>query len=82
VERFRARSIAAFILISAAAAIVMQVYSGIFVERDLAASFSRAGAFYLLLAFLLAGGSLWLWLILRPPGCGPCPRDGKADRRR
>jgi methyl-accepting chemotaxis protein len=53
-------------LVCLAAAVVMQVYSGIFIERNLAASLSRAKSFYLLLAFIQAAAALWLWLILRP----------------
>jgi methyl-accepting chemotaxis protein len=66
VERFRARSMLALALVCVTAAVAMQVYAGIFIERNLAESFSRAKAFYLLLAFIQAASALWLWLILRP----------------
>jgi methyl-accepting chemotaxis protein len=66
VERFRARSILALVLVCGLAAYVMQVFVGIFIERDLAASLSRIGLFNIVLPLFELAAALWLWLLLRP----------------
>ena len=65
-ERFRARAILALVLVCGLAAYAMQVFVGIFIERDIAGSFAKLGVFHAIVpAFEIAAG-LWLWLILRP----------------
>ncbi|MGA2547071.1 MAG: HAMP domain-containing methyl-accepting chemotaxis protein [Rectinemataceae bacterium] len=65
-ERFRARSILALVLVCGLAAYVVQVFVGIFIERDLAASVVRLGLFNVLLPIFEFAAAFWLWLLLRP----------------
>ena len=65
-ERFRARAIIALVLVCGLAAYGMQVFAGIFIERDLASSFSKLGAFHIIVPAFEIAAALWLWLILRP----------------
>jgi hypothetical protein len=65
-ERFRARSILALALVCGLAAYAMQIYIGIYVERDLGATLAKLGAFNVVVPVLELAASLWLWLLLRP----------------
>lgn len=66
VERFRARSILALVLVCGLAAYAMQVFAGIFVERDLAASLARHRLFDIALPIFELAAASWLWFLLRP----------------
>ena len=58
VERFRAKAILALVLVCGLAAYAMQVFVGIFIERDLAGAMSRLGVTYFVIpAFALGRGS-------------------------
>jgi methyl-accepting chemotaxis protein len=65
-ERFRARSIIALVFVCGIAAYAMQVFAGIFIERDLGAALSKLGFFNVVVAVLEIAAALWLWLLLKP----------------
>jgi methyl-accepting chemotaxis protein len=66
VGRFRARVILALLLVCGLAAYAMQVFVGIFIDRDLGGSLARLGVFNLLVPSFELAAALWLWLLLRP----------------
>jgi methyl-accepting chemotaxis protein len=64
--RFRARSILALTLVCGIAAYAMQVYIGVYIQRDLGATLAKLGAFNVIVPVLELAAGLWLWLLLRP----------------
>ena len=78
VERFRARAILALVLVCGLAAYAMQVFVGIFIERDLAGSFRRLGVFNLIVpAFEIAAALL---AVAHPAAADRATRDMAAGR--
>jgi methyl-accepting chemotaxis protein len=78
VRRFRAKSIIAAVLTTAAAAIASQAYRGIFLERDIGSAISHAGGFLIMLLLIEAATSVWLALVLRP--LSRAARDAAAGK--
>jgi methyl-accepting chemotaxis protein len=54
------------VLVCGLTAYAMQVFMGIFIERDLAAALAKLGAFNIIVPAIELAAALWLWLLLRP----------------
>ena len=65
-ERFRARSVIALVLVCGLASYAVQAFLGIFVERDLGGSIARLGVFNIALPLCVAMAAILLSLSLGP----------------
>jgi methyl-accepting chemotaxis protein len=66
VRRFRERSILIMVLVTAVGAFASQLFRGLFLDRDLAATLSRMGPFLSALPLVEIASSVWLWFLIRP----------------